>query len=264
MERITSNLIARLRLLRIAIGRRFIYKDVVEMAREYGIEYRDVIANTEPFEFVAAVARDAPAGNLDFYELQRDEASFTIPGLPPEAISEPSVARFVGRLAFHLNAQTVVELGSFSGWTSAHIAFALKARANGGLLYCVDIHDEHLSALRANLDRYSLSSYVKVIKGSSLDGNVLARLPSAVDLVFLDTSHTYPATRDELLASIPRLSPSGCLVLHDSVSAVGVRRSLAEIPHKLRRFCFATEAGNGVTVLFRPTFFTQPLEERDE
>jgi predicted O-methyltransferase YrrM len=250
-----NNLLPRLSLLRTALTRRFIYSDVVRMARSYGVEYRDVTGDIEPFEFVAAAS--ACDGDLfgDFSSLQKDAALFSIEGVPDFTNSEPSVARFIAKLVFRLRAQTVIELGSFSGWTSVHIASALRLRNAGGQLYCVELHEKHIEALKRNLERYSLNSLVKVVRGNSLDEAVVDQLPSCADLIFLDTSHTYPATRDEILTYLPRLAPTGSFVLHDSISAVGVRKSLSEIPRDLRRLSFATEAGNGVTVLLRDDFF---------
>ena len=252
---ITSNLISRLRLMRTALSRRFIYNDIVQMARAYGIEYRDVVGNIEPFEFVEAVLNIKDGAHPDFGWLQKQKALFNITGLPLEAVSEPSVARFIGKLVFHLDARTVVELGTFSGWTSAHISLALLSRENGGRLYCVEMHDRHIDASRLNLARYELDQGVEIIRGMSMDKYVLERLPNSIDLVFLDTSHSYPGTRDEMNLYLPLLSARGCLVLHDSVAAPGVRRSLIEVPKGFRQMSFATEDGNGVTILAQPTLF---------
>jgi len=250
-----DNLLPRLSLLRTALLRRFIYHDVVEMARSYGVEYRDVVANVEPFEFVQTVLRQSWNNYPDFSQFENDSRFFAIGGWPVETVSETSVARFIGKLVFELNARSVIELGSFSGWTSAHIALALHCRKAGGRLYCVELQEEPIDALKQNIARYDLTSEITILRGSSLDKRVLEQLPSSADLIFLDTSHTYPATRDEILMYLPRLSSTGCFVLHDSISAVGVRKSLAEIPADFRRMTFATEAGNGVTVLAGQDFF---------
>jgi predicted O-methyltransferase YrrM len=255
IKALRANLLPRLRLLRTALSRRFIYTDIVQMARVYGLEYRDVIADVEPFEFVEAILGCDNSSCPDFKALAKDARLFAIDGVSAETNSEPSVARFVGKLVFHLNPHTVVELGSFSGWTSAHIALALQSRNNGGRLYCVEMHDQHLDALNRNLARYSLDNAVELVRGMSLDQNVIEKLPGSIDLVFLDTSHAYPATYDEMRVYLPRLTERGCFVLHDSVSAAGVRRSLAEFSTEFRRISFATEAGNGVTVMTRPALF---------
>jgi predicted O-methyltransferase YrrM len=108
---------------------------------------------------------------------------------------------------------------------------------------------DYLDKTVANLRRHSLDTLVVPIRGMSLDSAVLAAVPLKVDLVFLDTSHAYPDTLQEILAYTPRLAPDGVLVMHDSISIAGVRRSLEELPDRFHRLTFATERGNGVTVL---------------
>ena len=251
MSRLTHNFGPRLRLLRAALFRRFVYADVVAMAREYGIEYADIAADMEPFEFVRALAPRAPGGPPpDFAAMIEPAERFTPAGAPAEFNSEPSVGRFLGGLVFLSGARTVVELGSFVGWASAHMALALKALGNGGRLYCVDYRQEYLDAMRENLRRHGLDGQVTAVRGLSLEPAVLAALPaSGIDVLFLDTSHGYPDTRDEVLAYAQRLSRGGFLALHDSVSASGVRRSVQEVGDRFRALTFATERGNGVTVL---------------
>ena len=47
-----------------------------------------------------------------------------------------------------------------------------------------------------------------------------------------------------------RLRPRGCLVLHDSLSAPGVRRAVFERRDRFRVATFATERSNGLTILW--------------
>jgi len=250
MSLLRNNVMPRLRLLRTALCRRFVYADVVAMAREYGIDYRDVGGDVEPFGFVRSLVAGASADPPDFSATIEPAEGFIPAGAPPQFNSEPSVGRFLGQLVFFSRAGTVVELGSFAGWASAHMALALKAAGCGGRLYCVDYMQEYLDAALANLRRHGLEGLVTPVRGLSLDPAVLAALPAAgIDVIFLDTSHAYPDTRDEILAYAPRLSRGGALVLHDSVSASGVRRSVKEVAGRFRVMTFATEQGNGVTVL---------------
>jgi cephalosporin hydroxylase len=107
----------------------------------------------------------------------------------------------------------------------------------------------YLDRMQVNLRRHALDTMVTPIRGMSLDSMVLDALPQQVDLIFLDTSHAYPDTLHEVLAYAPRLVPGGYFVMHDSVSIAGVRRSLEELPDRFRKLTFATERGNGVTVL---------------
>lgn len=248
MSLVRNNLAPRLRLLRNALFRRFVYADVLAMAREYGMDYGDVRAGEEPFGFVLPLlaARTNPP---DFAALIEPAERFTPPGAPAIFNSEASVGRFLGQLAFFKGAKTVVELGCFVGWASAHLALAVKAAGHGGRVYCLDYMQEYLDVTLANLKRHGLGDLVTTVRGRSLDAAVLSAMPPSIDLIFLDTSHAYPDTRDEILAYAPRLSPGGFLVLHDSVSASGVRRSVAEVADRFNVLTFATEQGNGVTVL---------------
>jgi predicted O-methyltransferase YrrM len=243
-----DNIAPRVRLIRNALSRRFVYADVLAMAREYGMDYKDVCANTEPFGFVLPMvaAGERPP---DFAALIEPAEKFTPPGAPAAFNSEPSVGRFLGQLAFFKGAKTIVELGCFVGWASAHMALAVKTAGRGGRLYCLDTMQEYLDVTLVNLRRHGLADFVTPILGRSLDAAVLTSMPKEIDIIFLDTSHAYPDTRDEILAYAPRLSPGGFLVLHDSVSASGVRRSVGEVAEKFSVLTFATEQGNGVTVL---------------
>ncbi len=250
---LSDNLGARLRLLRTALTRRFVYPDIVAMAENYGLHYADLRADLEPFAFVREVGGQEAGAAPEFGRIEPAE-TFTPPGAPERFNSEPAVARFLGELAFRRNPRTIVELGCFVGWTTAHLAASLRARACGWRLFALDYQQKYLDTMVANLRRHDgLDRLVTPIRGMSLDPAVLGSLPAEIDLVFLDTSHAYPATRDEILAYAARLAPGGCLALHDSINASGVRRSVAEVADRFRVLTFATERSNGVTVLLPPS-----------
>jgi len=246
-----DNLSPRLRLLRTALTRRFVYGDVVAMARDYGMDYLDLRADTEPIAFARELlGPGAPEPPPDFANLIEAADKFTPPGAPAKFNSEPSVARFLGQLVFYRRAPVVFELGCFVGWTTAHMALALSARG-GGRLHAVDASAEYLAVMLANLRRHHLDGFVTTVRGFSTDEAVLRALPPQADVIFLDTSHSYPATLNEINLYAPRLAPGGYFVLHDSTCASGVRRSVAEATG-FRVLTFATEHSNGVTVLRRP------------
>jgi predicted O-methyltransferase YrrM len=244
-----DNLTPRLRLLRTAFTRRFVYHDLIRMVQDYGVEYHDVRGDTGPLDFAQETFGSRLDPAPDFASAIQPWQTFTPAGAPAIFNSEPSVARFLGQLVFHRRTQTIVELGCFVGWTTAHLALGLKARGGTGRIYCVDYMQEYLDLMQANLARHGLAGLVTPLRGMSLDAPVLAALPAQADLIFLDTSHAYPDTLQEVLAYAPRLAPGGCLVMHDSIGIAGVRRSLEELPDRFRRLTFATERGNGVTVL---------------
>jgi predicted O-methyltransferase YrrM len=162
------------------------------------------------------------------------------------------VGGFLGQLVFYKKPAVVVELGCFVGWTSAHLAMAIHANATGKL-YCVDCEQNYLDVTLANLKRLGLDKAAALLLGTSMDTKVVSALPNKIDVLFIDTSHRYPDTLDEILFYAPRMAEGGYMVLHDSVSWAGVRRSIAEVAGRFRVLTFVTEKGNGVSVLVKAT-----------
>lgn len=243
-----SNLRPRFRLLRTALTRRFIWHDLTAMVKTHGYELREIRANVHPLRFARRISGQTvpppPAfaeriGRPDDFELAHTY----------EWNSEPSVSEFLGELAFYQRVHTVVELGCYVGWTSAHFALGLEAAGPEGKLWCVDYDPRFLAAARANLARLDLASRVGFVAGLSLAPEVLAALPEKIDLLFIDTSHEYQATLDEIAAYLPRLTPGGLIALHDSISQDGVRRAILDRWSDFETLTFATELGNGVTIL---------------
>lgn len=252
MSLLRHNLLPRLHLLRIAFTQRYIYRDLTSIVRSYGLHYGDVTGNTGPLDLAAALALPGFEACPDFTARIAPLATFTPPGSPVIFNSESSVSRFLAQLVFHARPRTVVELGCFVGWTSVHLALALQARGATGQLYCVDYQQDYLDVTKDNLVRHKAAGGARFVRGMSLDASVLAALPARPDIVFLDTSHEYPDTLKEIEAYLPRLAPGGFLVIHDTVSIPGSRRSLDELRLPCHRLTFATERGNGVTVLQNP------------
>jgi len=249
--RIRSNLRFRMRLLWNALSQRYIWPDVMAMAHEHDSKYHDVAGDVEPLGFARAIFEKNGAiipAPPDFSGKLGPANSFTPAGAPDSANSEPSVGRFLGRLVFYKNPAVVVEVGCLGGYTSAHLAMALQANGHGKL-YCVDCEQLHLDTTLANLKRLGLDGVVKTLLGTSLDPKVVAALPKAIDVLFLDTSHLYPETLEDIKLYSSLVAEGGCLVMHDSVSHFNVRRSIAEVAGKFRVLTFATERSHGVSVL---------------
>jgi predicted O-methyltransferase YrrM len=243
-----SNISPRLRLLKTALTRRFIWLDLTIMVKEHGHEIREIRANIQPFSFVSDF-RNTSEPAPEFRKILGSLQEFERYDAYPWWNSEPSVSEFLGELVFRHRARTVVEVGCFVGWSSAHIALGLKAAGAVGRLWCIDCNSVFLDAARTNLARLQLDDLTYYICGGSLEETVLAALPSKVDVIFLDTSHEYDDTLREIEVYSRRLSEDGFLVLHDSISANGVRRAIKKVYPSFKCMTFATEDGNGVTVL---------------
>jgi predicted O-methyltransferase YrrM len=236
---LASNLQARLQLISTALTRRYIWHDLTTMVKAQGFEFRGIRANTHPLRFARHLTATAPLpAPPDFSGHMGSAADFLLANTYPWN-SEPSVSEFLGELAVVQGAHTIVELGCYVGWTSAHFALAQLRLGTGSRLWCVDGNSEFLAAARANLTRLGLAGQTEFVHGFSLDPAVFASLPASIDLLFIDTSHEYA----------PRLAPGGLIALHDSISQNGVRRAVFDLWDEFETLTFATELGNGVTVL---------------
>lgn len=243
-----SSLPDRLRLLRTALTRRFIYSDVVTMAERYGLSIRDVCADVEPFELMS-LATGRPTAGPDFSMLREEEFTAS-EAYAAGWSSEPTVGRFLGRLTAARPDPIVIELGCFVGWSTAHIALAMEHACSQGRVHYLDYNPDYLAAATANLKRLGLSKRAIPHQGMSTDPAIQQALPAQADIVFIDTSHDYDCTLVEIDHYGARLRSGGCLVLHDSLSASGVRRAIHEKRSAFRVATFATERSNGITVLW--------------
>lgn len=98
---------------------------------------------------------------------------------------------------------TVIELGVRSGnSTSAFLAA-------GAELWSVDIDRPRVP------DEWHTTGWT-FIQGDDCSPEVLAQLPAEVDVVFIDTSHSYEHTLRELNTYAPRVKHRGLIVLHDT------------------------------------------------
>lgn len=254
---IITNLEQRLRLLRTALTQRYIWRDLTTMVKTHGYELREIRANTQPLRFARQLGLTQSAPPPDFARHIGPPESFALAQVHAWN-SEPSASEFLGEIAFLKRPQAIVELGCFVGWTSAHFALGLKAAGSSGRLWCIDYNANFLEAARANLGRLGLAGSVEFVQGFSLEPKVLSKLPAQIDLLFVDTSHEYKDTLEEIAAYLPRLAPDGLIVLHDSISQDGVRRAIFDRWHEFETLTFATEFGNGITVLRRRTNQTAP------
>lgn len=100
----------------------------------------------------------------------------------------------------------VVELGVRSGNSTA--AFLAGVEAAGGHLWSCDIEDPDVP------QEWLSNPLWTFIKGD--DVLVQNALPEAIDVLFIDTSHEYGHTLEELRVYEPRVNPGGIVLCHDT------------------------------------------------
>ncbi len=137
--------------------------------------------------------------------------------------------------------QRIVQLGTHAGYSALLLGFYLRQMHARHGLFSFEIDEPLYRFARAWLERAGLNPVVKVELRSSLDpaSPQIARdyLGGAPELIFLDSSHEYRQTLDEIEAWYPALTPGGLIVLHDTSEFAasfdltqqgGVRRALEE------------------------------------
>jgi predicted O-methyltransferase YrrM len=111
-------------------------------------------------------------------------------------------------LAVRMRAQRIIELGVRGG--NSTWAWLEALGETEGHLWCVDI-----DPLPAEVARLA-GDMVTFVQGDDCSPVVLDQLPTEVDIVFIDTDHTYALTYAEVQTYLPRIRPGGRLVLHDT------------------------------------------------
>jgi predicted O-methyltransferase YrrM len=104
----------------------------------------------------------------------------------------------------------VLELGTRSGNSTAAFLYALQIRQDG-ILHSVDLDTPGVPDLW-----FADTTFWRFHLGSDIAGPVMGRLPQQVDVLFVDTSHTYEHTMIELTAYMPRVRPGGVALFHDT------------------------------------------------
>ncbi len=137
--------------------------------------------------------------------------------------------------------QRIVQLGTHAGYSSLLLGFYLRQMHAPNGLFTFEIDEPLCNFAREWLERAGLTGTVRVELRSSLDpaspGLAREYLGGPPELVFLDSSHEYRQTLDEIEAWYPELTPGGFIVLHDTSEFAasfdvtrqgGVRRALQE------------------------------------
>lgn len=106
----------------------------------------------------------------------------------------------------------VLELGARRG--NSTLAFLAAAEAVNGKVTSVDI-DRVTDALDGMLPWRNCPGWT-FIQGSDIEETVQAQLPLEVDVLFVDTTHEYDHTLEELRIYVPRVVKGGVALFHDT------------------------------------------------
>ncbi|HWE68645.1 MAG TPA: O-methyltransferase [Acidimicrobiales bacterium] len=128
--------------------------------------------------------------------------------------------RFLELLVFATQATSVLEIGTFTGYSSIAMAAGLPA---DGSIISLEVDPHHATVSRGNIAAAGLESRISVIEGPALTS--LAKLQGPFDLIFIDADKvSYDAYFEAVL---PKLAPHGLIVLDNTLQAGGVLESAA-------------------------------------
>lgn len=132
--------------------------------------------------------------------------------------SVPPISFLLG-LVMGNNIRRIVQLGHYTGFSALLLGFMLRKMGGAGKVYSVDI-DARLSAFTEKwIAKAGLSGYVNIaVADSAARKNIRAAracLGGSPQLVFIDSSHQYAHTVEELDLWYPQLQAGGFIVLHD-------------------------------------------------
>ena len=117
--------------------------------------------------------------------------------------------RLLTALVAMLRPRSVLEIGTFTGYSALSMAEALPA--DGRIVTC-DISEEHLAIARRHIAASPYAGVIEVRSGPALE--TIATLPGPFDLVFIDADKTSYSAYFE--ATLAKLAPDG-VILVDNV-----------------------------------------------
>ena len=192
--------------------------------------------------------------------LLRDLMAETAARFPDRARLQigPEQGTFMTMLAGLMGARHVIEVGTFTGYSSICLA---RGMAADGRLICCDISEEWTSLARAYWQKAGLADRIDLRLGPALD--TLRALPSAaaLDLAFIDADKTaYAAYWEEI---VPRTRPGGVILVDNTLlhgrifhaepdpDAVAIRQFNEHVLAEDRVVLAMLPVGDGLTVARR-------------
>jgi caffeoyl-CoA O-methyltransferase len=131
----------------------------------------------------------------------------------PQMMVGPLEGRFLEFLVRHTSSRNVLELGTFTGWSSISMAFGLP---EGGKVVTCDVNEETTAIARRYAEEAGVADRIDFRVGPGLE--TIESLDGPFDLVFIDADKTNYVNYYE--AVLPKLAEDGFIVV-DNVLASG-------------------------------------------
>jgi caffeoyl-CoA O-methyltransferase len=128
----------------------------------------------------------------------------------PQMLTGTIEGRFLQMLVFATGARRVLELGTYSGYSSISMAAALPA---GGRIDTCEVEERHAAVARRYIEEAGFSDRITVHLGPALE--TIERLGGTWDLVFIDADKVNYVNYYE--AVLPRLAGRGLIAADNTL-----------------------------------------------
>jgi caffeoyl-CoA O-methyltransferase len=160
-----------------------------------------------PDEILAYIDSHSTPSSEQLDELAREtERSLGSPNM----LSGPVVGRLLEFLVFTLEARSVLEIGTFSGYSALAMAEGLPS---DGRIVTLEIDEAHAELARRAIAESPHAKKIEIVLGPALES--IERLPGPFDFVFID------AGKDQYLdyyeAVLPKLAPRGLIAADNTL-----------------------------------------------
>ncbi len=128
----------------------------------------------------------------------------------PQMLTGPVEGRLLEFLVFAVGARRILELGTYSGYSSIFMAGALPP---GGRIDTCEVGQRHAEVARRYIEEAGYADRITVHLGPALD--TIGRLEGTFDFVFIDADK--PSYVSYYEALLPRLSPGGLIAADNTL-----------------------------------------------
>ena len=153
-----------------------------------------------------AEAHSSPNGEL----FERLAAETREKSAAPQMMVGLLEGQFLGALVRSLRAKRILELGTFTGYSSISMAFALPP--DGRVITC-DVNEETTEIARRYAAEAGVADRIEYRTGPALD--TIAQLDGEFDLVFIDADK--PNYLNYYEATVPKLAAGGLMILDNTL-----------------------------------------------
>lgn len=173
----------------------------------------------------------------------------------PQMMVGPLEGRYLELLVYAKQPALVLEIGTFSGYSSLSMAAGLP---EGGRIISLDISEQHAEVARRHIASSPHAGRIEVVVGPALES--LATLDGPFDFVFIDADKTNYA--NYLDAVLPKLAAGGVIAVDNtlwsgtvvgdddqSADTVALRAFNDRVVNDPSLVCVQTTVRDGVTLI---------------